>query len=130
LRGLILVTLLAVCTRGQTFEDVPTADLPLGPTIVDVELFEPLHYSPQDLHGSRGGGTRLRLVGNNLLNPDGSFDNTILVTVGGHQATVLPFLSSSTQLVIDTPAVPDETPQCCHAFKVPITLADMHGFLI
>lgn len=71
--------------------------------VTSVELFEPLHYSTGNLYGSRAGGTRLRLVGNDLLNPDGSFDTSIVVTVGGRPATLIPFLSTSTQLVIDTP---------------------------
>lgn len=86
--------------------------------VTDVELFEPKHYSTSSLYGSRGGGTRLRLVGNGLLNPDGSFDTTIVVTIGGLPATLISFLSSSTQLVVDTPSVPDSTSNCCHEFKV------------
>lgn len=104
-----LTVLVAVATSQLTSE--PAA-------VTDVELFDPKHYSASNLYGSRGGGTRLRLVGNGLLNPDGSFDATTVVTIGGQPATPVPFLSSSTQLVVDTPRVSDSTPDCCHEFKV------------
>lgn len=87
-------------------------------SVRDVQLFEPTHYGIHSLYGSHGGGTRIRLVGNDLLNPDGSFDTSIVVTVAGAQATLIPFLSTSTQIVIDTPPKPSRVLDCCHAFRV------------
>ena len=84
-----LTVLVAVATSQLTSE--PAA-------VTDVELFDPKHYSASNLYGSRGGGTRLRLVGNGLLNPDGSFDATTVVTIGGQPATLVPFLSSAHSL--------------------------------
>lgn len=92
----LLASLIAVVSSQINDNSAPSA-------VISVELFEPLHYSTSSLYGSRGGGTRLRLLGNDLLSPDGSFDTSIVVTIGGIPATVIPFLSSSTQLVIDTP---------------------------
>lgn len=106
-----LFVLGAVASSQLTSDPEPAA-------VTAVELFEPKHYSTSNLYGSRGGGTRLRLVGNGLLNPDGSFDTTTVVTIGGYTAALVPFLSSSTQLVVDTPRVSDSTPDCCHEFKV------------
>lgn len=96
--GCIYVLTAGLCVTGQL-----TSDLESVAAVTSVELFEPLHYGSGSLYGSRGGGTRLSLKGNGLLSPDGSFDTTIVVTVGGYPATVIPFLSSDTQLVIDTP---------------------------
>lgn len=87
-------------------------------TIHDVQLFEPIQHRSSDLYGSQNGGTRLALLGNNLLNPDGSFDNSIVVFIAGQQATVIPFLSTAWQVVIDTPAVPYSTPSYCHQIQV------------
>ena len=94
------------------------AILSATPGITGVELYEPEHYSPDTLLGGRGGGTRIRLLGNNLLNPDGSFDTSISVTVGGQPAALVPFFSTSRQLVVDTPAKPPQIPDCCHSFQV------------
>lgn len=88
------------------------------PSITDVELFEPKHYNPSFLSGGRGGGTRFRLLGNDLLNPDGSFDASVSVMLGGQRAFLIPFLSTATQLVIETPAKPASSSDCCHQFKV------------
>lgn len=88
------------------------------PSITDVELFEPKHYSRSFLSGGRGGGTRFRLIGNDLLNPDGSFDASVSVMLGGQRAVLIPFLSTATQLVIETPAKLPWGSDCCHKFKV------------
>eukprot|EP00892_Ulva_mutabilis_P008261 jgi/Ulvmu1/5807/UM025_0063.1 len=87
-------------------------------SVTDIQLFEPAHYDSHHLYGSSGGGTRIRLLGNNLLNPDGSFDTSIVVTVAGAQATLIPFLSTSKQLVVDTPAKPSGISDCCHSVRV------------
>lgn len=86
--------------------------------VSDIQLFEPTHYDIHALYGSQGGGTRIRLLGNDLLNPDGSFDTSIIVTVGEEQATLIPFLSTGKQLVVDTPPQPQGVPECCHPFRV------------
>lgn len=86
--------------------------------IDDVNLFEHTYTSKTSLLGSRNGGTRIALLGSNLMNPDGSFDSSVRVTVGGYEATVLPFLSTPEKIVFDTPAVPENTVDCCHQFVV------------
>jgi hypothetical protein len=86
--------------------------------ITDVTLFEHENFSKWSLTGSRNGGTRLQLVGSNLVNADGSFDSSITVTVGGYPAKVISFLSTPEKIVFDTPALPEGAPDCCHSFLV------------
>lgn len=104
--------MLAQHTLGAPYSSQFTA------AIRDVQLFDPAHYSVTALYGSRAGGTRLRLIGNDLLLPDGSFDTSIIVTIAGEQATLIPFLSTDKQLVIDTPPKPPASPDCCYSVRV------------
>lgn len=99
-----------------------TDDFQSKAAVRDIQLFDPAHYDIYDLYGSRGGGTRVRLIGNDLLNPDGSFDTSIMVTVGGEHATLIPFLSTDKQLVIDTPPKAPGRQDCCHSFRVWLVL--------
>eukprot|EP00892_Ulva_mutabilis_P008260 jgi/Ulvmu1/5806/UM025_0061.1 len=116
-----LTTLISIVT-SQQLDSAALARRRLAlsatPGITDVQLYEPEHYSTTTLSGGRGGGTRLRLLGNNLLNPDGSFDTSITVSVGGQPATLVPFFSTSKQLVVDTPPKSPQSPDCCHIFEV------------
>lgn len=116
------LTALTAFVASQQIDDAATTRRNLlssaTPAITDVELYEPEHYSPSTLSGGRGGGTRVRLLGNNLLNPDGSFDTSIIVTLGGQPAALVPFYSTSKQLVVDTPAKAPQAPDCCHSFQV------------
>jgi hypothetical protein len=86
--------------------------------IYAVEIFEPMYIDKTSLYGSSGGGTRLALLGNGLLNPDGSFDSSIAVFIAGRQAEVIPFLSSATRLVVETPAIPFSEADKSHEIQV------------
>lgn len=89
--------------------------------IDDVNIFEHEHFSKTSLLGGRNGGTRVVLLGSDLMNADGSFDHSISVTVGGYAADVIPFLSTPEKIVFESPAVPEHVADCCHAIVVRIT---------
>lgn len=78
----------------------------------DVQLFEVPHHSTHYLYGSLGGGARIKLLGNDLCHSDGTFDTSIIVTVGGEQADVISSLSTDKQLVADTPPKPPDLEDC------------------
>lgn len=109
-------TLLATVSLWTLF--LAASEVAQGATIHDVNIFEHEHYSKTTLLGSRNGGTRVQLLGSDLMNADGSFDSSITVTVGGYEAEVIPFLSTTEKIVFDTPAVPEHVEDCCHAFAV------------
>lgn len=116
--GTSRLSTLAVCTLALARATGAAAQANAPPRISAVELYEPLHASRWTLRGSLAGGTRLAISGDNFLAPDGTFDETLVVTVGGRVTPVIHFLSSGARLVLDTPPLPPEAEPCCHKLAV------------